>query len=103
MKKLQLNKKGVLEGVPAIVTAFVMVAVMGGIALLITQGVISAANSTGYFDDVAPTTARFFNQSAVYIGLGYGSNAVTTLLQWLPLIALVIASVIIISLIRSNQ
>lgn len=85
LKKMNMNKKGVnLSEMPSIAITFVLIAVVVAIGAYI----LSSIN----------TTAAFTANSTASNATGYGSAGLQTLAQWLPIIALIVAAVILISL-----
>jgi len=87
---LQLNQKGAGPAdIPAYAILLVVSAMVLGFGILVLASVQTTIVSSGF------GTAL----STQYNAVGYGITGVSQLSQWLPLIALVIAAVIIIALI----
>lgn len=85
---MKLNRKGVSIDyiVPAVITLVVII-VVGAVGLLIADETKSQSDST---------------DADINKSIDYGIEGITTIMQWLPLIGLVLAAVIIIGLIMGN-
>jgi len=108
---MKLNRKGQgISYIVPIVITFVIIVVVGSVGLLIWEEVFQQANTTGSWDDNGNANSTqgtvysqyFFNKSSTYTALNGGKESIMTIMQWLPLIGLVMAAVIIIGLILGN-
>lgn len=100
---MKLNRKGQgIEYIVPVVITFVVIVVVGSVGLLIWEEVFQQTNTTGVWDDNSAEAENWFNRSTTYTALNDGKESIMTIMQWLPLIGLVMAAIIIIGLILGN-
>jgi len=108
---MKLNRKGQgIEYIVPVVITFVVIVVVASVGILIWEEVFQQVNTTGSWDNTGNNNASLgtdysynnFNRSTTYTALNDGKESIMTIMQWLPLIGLVMAAIIIIGLILGN-
>ena len=87
--KLKIGKKGItLSQLSTVVMLFVLVGITGGIG--------------AYVNSQIQTTAGWGTTSAEYLAVANATDGISNLMQWLPIIAIVIAAGLVIAVLVTS-
>ena len=103
LRSISLRGYGLGDLVPIII-AFALIAIIGGVSLLILNGfnTSSSIGNTCYLANVLVNgvcNAGPTSYSSAYNGISYGVSGINQIMQFLPLIALVVVAAVIIGVV----